>query len=170
VFAADLVPSSLFFFGGLSIHLSKALLAYLFSYNIQWGATKKEVERSNFFIEVPRILKRFRVAFVVALLALIAIVVLCLPVVPVGWRFHIVSDWALIFPLALTCILHLLFPVSRLGSSFVTACLRLAADCPQPMVDDLLVLEVLFLHLGLMTSDWTHRRCTPVCMPPRVSP
>ena len=41
---------SFFFFGGLSIHLSQALLAHLFSYNITWGATKKEVERSNFFV------------------------------------------------------------------------------------------------------------------------
>jgi hypothetical protein len=32
---------SFFFFGGLSIHLSTALLAHLFSYNITWGATKK---------------------------------------------------------------------------------------------------------------------------------
>ena len=32
---------SWFFFGGLSIHLSTALLAHMFSYNITWGATKK---------------------------------------------------------------------------------------------------------------------------------
>lgn len=49
---------SFFFFGGLSIPLSQAILAHLFSYNITWTATKKEVERSNFFKEVPRILKR----------------------------------------------------------------------------------------------------------------
>jgi hypothetical protein len=49
---------SFFFFGGLSIPLSQAILAHLFSYNITWSATKKEVERSNFFKEVPRILKR----------------------------------------------------------------------------------------------------------------
>lgn len=34
---------SFFFFGGLSIHLSMAILAHLFSYNITWGATTKEV-------------------------------------------------------------------------------------------------------------------------------
>ncbi|KAJ3710507.1 glycosyl transferase family group 2-domain-containing protein [Lentinula guzmanii] len=54
------VPFFFFFFGGLSIHLSAALLAHMFSYNIKWEATKKEVERSNFFIEVPRIWKRYR--------------------------------------------------------------------------------------------------------------
>jgi hypothetical protein len=59
---------SFFFFGGLSIHLSQALLAHLFSYNIMWTATKKEVERSNFFIEVPRILRRFWLAFVAGFL------------------------------------------------------------------------------------------------------
>jgi hypothetical protein len=50
---------SFFFFGGLSIPLSQAILAHLFSYNMTWGATKKEVERSNFFKEIPRILKRY---------------------------------------------------------------------------------------------------------------
>lgn len=50
--------SSFFFFGGLSIPLSQAILAHLFSYNMTWGATKKEVERSNFFKEVPKIMKR----------------------------------------------------------------------------------------------------------------
>jgi len=32
---------SLFFFGGLSMHLTTAILAHMFSYNITWGATKK---------------------------------------------------------------------------------------------------------------------------------
>lgn len=49
---------SFFFFGGLSIPLSQAILAHMFSYNITWSATKKEVERSNFFKEVPKICKR----------------------------------------------------------------------------------------------------------------
>jgi len=50
---------SFFFFGGLSIPMSQAILAHLFSYNISWQATKKEVERSNFFKEVPKIFRRF---------------------------------------------------------------------------------------------------------------
>ncbi|KAL4063684.1 glycosyl transferase family group 2-domain-containing protein [Scleroderma yunnanense] len=52
------VPFFFFFFGGLGIPLSQAILAHLFSYNITWQATRKEVERSNFFKEVPKILKR----------------------------------------------------------------------------------------------------------------
>ncbi|KAG1733862.1 glycosyl transferase family group 2-domain-containing protein [Suillus paluster] len=52
------MPFFFFFFGGLGIPLSQAILAHMFSYNITWSATKKEVERSNFFKEVPRIFKR----------------------------------------------------------------------------------------------------------------
>lgn len=37
----SIILLSFFFFGGLSIHLTTALLAHLFSYNITWGATKK---------------------------------------------------------------------------------------------------------------------------------
>lgn len=50
---------SAIFFGGLSIHISKAILAHMFSYDIQWGATVKEVKKSNFFKEVPILLKRY---------------------------------------------------------------------------------------------------------------
>lgn len=49
---------SFFFFGGLSIPVTQAILAHLFSYNIQWSATVKEVERSNFFKEIPKIARR----------------------------------------------------------------------------------------------------------------
>jgi hypothetical protein len=41
--------------------------------------------------------------------------------VPLGWRFHIASDWALIFPFALTCTLHILFPVRAFSYTFGTA-------------------------------------------------
>jgi hypothetical protein len=46
------------FLGGLSLHLSQALLAHMFEINMTWGATSKEAEFSNFFIEVPKVLKK----------------------------------------------------------------------------------------------------------------
>lgn len=42
------------FLGGLSLHVSQALLAHMFEINMTWGATSKEAEFSNFFIEVPK--------------------------------------------------------------------------------------------------------------------
>lgn len=53
-----LTRRSFFFFGGLSIPLTQAILAHLFSYNISWSATVKEVHRSNFFMEIPKIIRR----------------------------------------------------------------------------------------------------------------
>jgi hypothetical protein len=100
---------SFFFFGGLSIHLSKALLAHLVSYDIQWGATKKEVERSNFFVEIPKILERFRVALILSFACIAALVVFSLDVLPREWRIS--ADWSCIFPLALTAACHILYPI-----------------------------------------------------------
>ncbi|KAG5652322.1 hypothetical protein H0H81_005435, partial [Sphagnurus paluster] len=52
------IPFFFFFFGGLSIPVSQAILAHVFSYDISWSATIKEVERSNFFKEIPKIARR----------------------------------------------------------------------------------------------------------------
>ncbi|TFK51375.1 hypothetical protein OE88DRAFT_1629543 [Heliocybe sulcata] len=104
------VPFFFFFFGGLSIHLTQSILAHLFSYNITWGATKKEVERSNFFIEVPRILRRFWLAFVISILAIAMMVILATPAVPDGWQIT-GEGWAVIFPLAIVSGSHILYPI-----------------------------------------------------------
>ncbi|KAL5498540.1 hypothetical protein ACEPAH_1894 [Sanghuangporus vaninii] len=104
------VPFFFVFFGGLSIHLTQALLAHLFSYDITWGATKKEVERSNFFIEVPKILRRFWLSIVACILIITAVIILDTSVIPIEWRVS-VKDWAVIFPLAIAVGCHLLYPV-----------------------------------------------------------
>lgn len=90
---------SFFFFGGLSIHLSQALLAHLFSYNITWGATKKEVERSNFWLEVPKIFQRFWLALLLCVVISAGMVILSTNLVPLGWQIP-GWDWAVIVPLA----------------------------------------------------------------------
>jgi hypothetical protein len=82
----------------------------LFSYNIQWGATKKEVERSNFFLEVPKILSRFRVALVCAFVVTGGMITLMLPVVPVEWRVPY-TVWSVIVPLAIVVGSHILYPI-----------------------------------------------------------
>ncbi|KAH7886770.1 glycosyl transferase family group 2-domain-containing protein [Phlebopus sp. FC_14] len=104
------IPFFFFFFGGLSLHLTTALFAHMFSYNITWGATKKEVERSNFFIEVPRILKRFWLAFAFSFACFAAMVVFSLDVVTPNWQIP-GSYWAVILPLALVAGSHVLFPI-----------------------------------------------------------
>ncbi|KAI0028398.1 glycosyl transferase family group 2-domain-containing protein [Vararia minispora EC-137] len=104
------VPFFFFFFGGLAIHLSQALLSHLFSYNITWGATKKEVERSNFFIEVPRILRRFWMSFLLSFTAFIAMAILATDLVPQGWRVS-GDQWAVLIPITISAGSHILFPI-----------------------------------------------------------
>lgn len=48
------------FLGGLSLHLSMALLSHAFEIDMSWGSTAKEYEASNFFIEMPKIFKKVR--------------------------------------------------------------------------------------------------------------
>lgn len=57
-------PMLAVFFGGLSFHVGLALLAHLLHVDMQWGATAKEKEDSNFFHEVPKILKTFKYLYV----------------------------------------------------------------------------------------------------------
>ncbi|TFK91890.1 hypothetical protein K466DRAFT_595689 [Polyporus arcularius HHB13444] len=104
------VPFFFFFFGGLSIPVSQAILAHLFSYNMTWGATKKEVERSNFFKEVPKIFKRFWFPWLVSWILVAAMIILSTPLVPVQWRID-GSAWAVIFPLAVLAGCHILYPI-----------------------------------------------------------
>ncbi|THH31668.1 hypothetical protein EUX98_g2509 [Antrodiella citrinella] len=104
------IPFFFFFFGGLSIHISQAILAHIFSYNIQWGATKKEVEASNFWIEVPKILRRFWLALLISLSICAAMVVLSTDVIPLGWRIS-GGEWGVIVPIAITLGCHILFPI-----------------------------------------------------------
>lgn len=50
------------FLGGLSLHVSQALLAHMFGIDMSWGASSKEAEFSNFFIEVPKVLRNVSLA------------------------------------------------------------------------------------------------------------
>ncbi|KAF8525029.1 glycosyl transferase family group 2-domain-containing protein [Hysterangium stoloniferum] len=104
------IPYFFFFFGGLSLHLSGAILAHMFSYNMTWSATKKEVEVSNFFKEFPRVVKRFWLSSLVCFIVVGGMVVLSTSLIPEGWRIGRAS-WAVIFPLAIQVGCHILFPL-----------------------------------------------------------
>ncbi|KAL9005472.1 MAG: hypothetical protein Q9188_001750 [Gyalolechia gomerana] len=52
------------FLGGISLHVSQALLCHMFSIDMSWGATAKEVENTSFFEEIPKLLKKFKFTFI----------------------------------------------------------------------------------------------------------
>ncbi|KAF9532825.1 glycosyl transferase family group 2-domain-containing protein [Crepidotus variabilis] len=104
------IPFFTFFFGGLSIHLSTALLAHLFSYDMTWGSTGKEVERSSFWIEVPRIWQGFKLTFTICFLCIAMMIIFTTNAVPFDWQIP-GWEWALIIPLALVVGSHMLLPI-----------------------------------------------------------
>lgn len=100
------------FLGGLSLHVSAALLAHMFEIDMTWGATSKEAEFSNFFIEVPKVLKSFKWSMLFALVAIIGMIVLATGlqgVIPVWWR---ITDFTAILPMATVAASHMLLPIA----------------------------------------------------------
>ncbi|KAL1866050.1 hypothetical protein Daus18300_006951 [Diaporthe australafricana] len=98
------------FLGGLSLHVSQAILSHMFEIDMTWGATSKEAEFSNFWIEVPKVVKKFRWSMIFSVTAVIVMVVLAVaPIVPYSWR---ITDFVAILPMATVAISHMLLPIA----------------------------------------------------------
>ncbi|KAH0523751.1 hypothetical protein TsFJ059_008712 [Trichoderma semiorbis] len=98
------------FLGGLSLHVSQALLAHMFEINMTWGATAKEAEFSNFFIEVPKVLKKFKFSMIFSLIFIIGMILLAqAPFVPYDWQ---IKDFVAILPMATVAASHFLLPLA----------------------------------------------------------
>ncbi|KAJ6788861.1 hypothetical protein PWT90_10371 [Aphanocladium album] len=96
------------FLGGLSLHVSQALLAHMFEIDMSWGSTSKEAEFSNFFIEVPKVLKSFKFSILFALVAIAGMIILAVaPFVPHDWR---ITDFVAILPMSTVAASHFLLP------------------------------------------------------------
>ncbi|KAG9691955.1 hypothetical protein KCU95_g7524, partial [Aureobasidium melanogenum] len=102
------IPLMTVFLGGLSLHVSQALLSHLVSIDMNWGATSKEVENTTFFKEVPKVMKNFKFTFLFCIGAAIGMVMLA-TVVPVFWR---IDQFFAIFPLANIIVSHFLLPIA----------------------------------------------------------
>ncbi|KAF3058252.1 hypothetical protein GL218_05601 [Daldinia childiae] len=101
------IPLMTIFLGGLSLHVSQALLCHFFSIDMVWGATAKEIEDVNFLEEIPRLLRRFKGTFVWCIL-MTALIICGYFAFPSQWRIvHLASIW----PLAWTVGCHFLLPV-----------------------------------------------------------
>ena len=96
------------FLGGCSLHVSQAILSHMFSINMSWGATSKEVENTTFFKEIPKLLKKFKGTFVFCALE-IGILIAGAYAVPPLWRINtLVAIW----PVAINCACHFFLPVA----------------------------------------------------------
>lgn len=107
------------FLGGLSLHVSSALLAHMFEINMTWGATAKEAEFSNFFIEVPKVLRKFKFSMLFAFIGIIGMIILSSGggsggstsssfKVPPDWQ---IKDFVAILPMSTVTVSHMLLPI-----------------------------------------------------------
>ncbi|KAL1955710.1 hypothetical protein VTO42DRAFT_8182 [Malbranchea cinnamomea] len=101
------MPMLAIFFGGLSFHLSLAILSHMFSINMEWGTTAKEKDDSNFFKEIPKIFKSFKWMYAVVLPLIGGMIYLGL-FAPRGWE---IKEVAAIVPMAVTLASHALLPL-----------------------------------------------------------
>lgn len=102
------LPVITIFLGGISLHVSQALLCHFFSIDMTWGATAKEVEEVNFVEEIPRLLRRFKGTFIFVIL-MTALVICGYYAFPYQWQIHY---FASIYPLCAVIVCHFLLPVA----------------------------------------------------------
>jgi membrane glycosyltransferase len=101
------VPMMMLFLGGLSLHLSQALLSHLFGIDMNWGATSKEAENTTFFKECAKVVKNFKFTFIFCLLIAAGMVV-CAQFLPWNWQ---IRQFFAIWPLATLVFSHFFLPI-----------------------------------------------------------
>jgi hypothetical protein len=101
------IPLLVIFLGGISLHVSQALLSHMFSIDMSWGATAKEVENVSFFEEIPRVIKRFKGTFIFCIATAAAMVILACAV-PYQWK---ITFFTPIWPLASVIASHFFLPI-----------------------------------------------------------
>jgi len=95
------------FLGGISIHVSQAILCHFFEIDMVWGATAKEIEEVHFGQEIIRILQRFKWTFAYCF-ACTALLVVGYFFLPWDWR---IDTFFSIYPLASVVVSHFALPV-----------------------------------------------------------
>ena len=102
------IPLLSVFLGGVSLHVSQALLSHMFGIDMSWGATSKEAENISFFEEIPRVIRRFKWTFLLCF-GLSALMVVMARIAPHFWRIDI---FIAVFPLSAVVISHFMLPIA----------------------------------------------------------
>ncbi|KAI4205228.1 MAG: hypothetical protein LQ350_000550 [Teloschistes chrysophthalmus] len=95
------------FLGGISLHVSQALLCHMFGIDMSWGATAKELENTTFFKEIGKVMKKFKVTFIWCF-AMAAMMVYLSVAAPAFWT---INFFTAIWPLTTIVLSHFLLPI-----------------------------------------------------------
>lgn len=104
---AKWLPLFVLFFGGISLHVLKAILCHFFGISLEWGSTAKELEATGFFVGVDKIAKDYKFTYLITILITAGMIYLGL-YAPDGWR---ITDWSAIVPLANQVACHFFLPI-----------------------------------------------------------
>ena len=102
------VPMLAVFLGGVSLHVSQAICSHLVGVNMEWGSTAKELQINSFFVEMAKLMHRFRGTFCFCIL-MAAMMVAGAQFVPALWR---IDAFIAIFPLSNVIVSHFLLPIA----------------------------------------------------------
>jgi hypothetical protein len=102
------MPIFMVFFGGISIHLSKAILCHFFGINMEWNSTAKELEATGFFIGMDKIAKDFKYMYLIVFIITAGMIYLGV-YAPRGWA---ISDFTIVLPVANQLACHFLLPLA----------------------------------------------------------
>ncbi|WWC59194.1 uncharacterized protein I303_101743 [Kwoniella dejecticola CBS 10117] len=103
------IPYLTIFFTGMSMPLSAATVAHLVGYNMTWSTTVKTVEKSNFFLQLPIIWRRFWPQLSFFGLCVPMMVITSGSLMPAGYRIgsHNIEVFV---PMGIITAAHLLYP------------------------------------------------------------
>ncbi|GAA5902502.1 hypothetical protein JCM6882_002769 [Rhodosporidiobolus microsporus] len=102
------IPYGFLFFSGLPLSVMTALCAHITSYNMTWGATQKDLETPSIQEELPAVLKRRWLNFLLSGLTIAGVAVLATDFIPLQWR---ISSFTIMFPLLWLACGHFLYPL-----------------------------------------------------------
>jgi len=109
---------------------------------MEWGATAKEAEKSNFFKEVPKIFKNFWMMYAFVVPCIGGMIFLATPWAPRGWD---ITGITATVPLAVMLASHAILPVSTQQQLYGKQNIGFADDlvvCAEPGAHDFQLLKV----------------------------
>jgi hypothetical protein len=102
------MPMFIIFFGGLSIHLTKAILCHFLSIKMEWNSTAKELTETGFFIAMDKILKDYKYTYIIVFFMTGVLIYFGL-YAPMG---YIIPAPTVIVPVANQLVCHALLPIA----------------------------------------------------------
>jgi hypothetical protein len=101
------VPMLTIFLGGISIHVSQALMAHFFSIDMEWGSTSKEVEDIPFLEAMRHVARKFKWTFLFCV-GMTAAMLACAFAIQQDWQIRLlIASW----PMGTVIVTHFLLPI-----------------------------------------------------------